>query len=147
MNSTVYAQNGICWVSNSIGTLKHIKQECHEVAGCCLVEVLHEWLMNNPSWKGVVDALRSPTVDEKSLADNIEREHCHHCSLPDIPEDVDDDIFYRKGAHSTRSHSTRSHYSASVPANLWQYIPKHEYRRLSEPNRLPESGNDIVGCL
>ena len=78
------------------------------------LEVLHEWLKNNPSWKGVVDALRSPAVDEKSLADNIEREHCHHCSLPDLPEDVDDDIFYRKGAHSTRSHSTRSHYSASV---------------------------------
>ena len=131
----------------AIGTLKRIKQECREDAGHCLVEVLHEWLKNKPSWKGVVDALRSPAVDEKSLADNIEREHCHCCSLPDLPEDVDDDIFYRMGAHSTRSHSTRSHYSASVPANLWRYVPKHEYRRLSEPNHPPESGNDIVGCL
>jgi len=123
----------------AIGTLKRIKQECREDAGHCLVEVLNEWLKNNPSWKGVVDALRSPAVDEKSLADNIEREHCHHCSLPDLPEDVGDDIFYRKGGHSTRP--------ASVPTNFWLYVPKHEYHRSSEPNCLPETGNDIVGCL
>ena len=125
----------------AIGTLKRINQECREVASHCLVEVLVEWLKNKPSWKGLVEALRSPAVDEESLADNIERERCHHCSLPDLPEDSDD-IFCRKGAHSTRSH-----YSASVPANLWRYVPKHEYRRLSEPNHPPESGNDIVGCL
>lgn len=126
----------------AIGTLKGIKQECREVAGLCLVEVLNEWLKNKPSWKGLVEALRSPAVSETSLAHYIASKYCHHCSLPDLPEDVGDDIFYRKGAHSTQSH-----YSASVPANLWRYVPKHEYRRLSEPNHLPESGNDILGCL
>jgi len=131
----------------AIGTLERINQDCREDAGLCLVKVLNEWLKNKPSWKGLVCALRSPAVDEESLADNIGREHCYRCSLPDLPEDIDDDILYRKGAHSTRSHSTRSHYSASVPANLWLYVPKHEYHRSSEPNCLPETGNDILGCL
>jgi len=122
-------------------TLKRIKRECHEDAGHCLVEVLHGWLKNKASWKGLVDALRSPAVDEVSLADNIERERCHPCSLPDLPEYIDGDNFYRNGAHSTRPH-----YSASVPANLGRYIPKHEYHRSSEPKCLPETGNDILGC-
>ena len=126
----------------AVGTLERINQECREDAGLCLVKVLNEWLKNNPSWEGLVHALRSPAVDEVSLANNIQREHCHRCSLPDLPEDIDGDIVYRKGAHSTRPHC-----SSSVPANLWLYVPKHEYHRSSGPNCLPETGNNILGCL
>jgi len=113
----------------AFGTLKRINQECREDAGQCLVELLHEWLKNKPCWKDLVDALRSPAVNEKSLAENIGREHCPYRSLTDLHEDVGDGL---------EDHSTRSPYSASAPAKWQRYVSKHGYRRLSELNHLPD---------
>ena len=46
----------------------------------CLCEILKEWLKGaagtNPSWRILVEALRSQTVGETRLADKLEAMHC-----------------------------------------------------------------------
>ena len=47
----------------------------------CLREALKEWLKGaagtEPSWRFLVEALRSQTVRETQLADQLEAKHCH----------------------------------------------------------------------
>ena len=49
--------------------------------GECLREVLKEWLKGTagtkPAWGVLVEALRSQTVGESQLADQLETKHCH----------------------------------------------------------------------
>ena len=49
--------------------------------GKCLREVLKEWLKGaagtEPSWAVLVEALKSQTVRETQLADQLEAKHCH----------------------------------------------------------------------
>ena len=46
----------------------------------CLCEMLKEWLKSTagtkPSWEVLVEALRSQTVGETQLADQLETNHC-----------------------------------------------------------------------
>ena len=119
------------------GTLKRIQRDCKEDVAQCMVELLIEWRKNKPaSWKGIVEALKSRAVSETSLADYIESKYCRHHNLSGLPEEFGDDHSSQQG-----DFSTQPCYSSSVPANLMHYAPKRECRRLSEPNRLPESGN------
>ena len=42
-------------------------------------EVLKHWLdtaVDPPSWEAVVTALRSPAVDKKNIAEQLESKHC-----------------------------------------------------------------------
>ena len=58
--------------------LKVIKKN-HDEAGLCFTKMLTEWLkrMNPPpTWKALVDALKSRTVGYEQLADTIEKTHC-----------------------------------------------------------------------
>ena len=46
----------------------------------CLCEMLKEWLKgvggSRPTWGALVEALRSQTVEEPKLADQLEAKHC-----------------------------------------------------------------------
>ena len=43
-----------------------------------LRDTLDYWMHNDPSpsWRGLVDALKAPSVGEKRLAEEIEEEYC-----------------------------------------------------------------------
>ena len=59
------------------GTLKSIKRKSLQDPDECLLELLTEWLKTEePTWKKLVEALKSDTVSEANLAKRIERDHC-----------------------------------------------------------------------
>ena len=81
----------------SVGTLNAIKKDCNSTSDC-LRETLTTWLKTCPSpptWKNIVDALRSSTVGEVRLAVDLEQKYCstqdtsvaatHHHALPSSP--------------------------------------------------------------
>ena len=57
-----------------LDTIRHVFSDPKEQ----FLEMLKDWLLNtyNPSWKTVVDALRSPGVEENRLASVLERKYC-----------------------------------------------------------------------
>ena len=60
------------------GTLKRIEQDGRGDVAYCLLELLIEWLKDNPSWKDIVNALRSDAMGEHSRADGIDRKYCSY---------------------------------------------------------------------
>ena len=67
----------------SVGTLDGIKAD-HSNISDCLREALKTWLKAHfppPTWSKVVEALRTKTVDEASLAAQLEHKYCS--SKPD----------------------------------------------------------------
>ena len=63
-------------LSVPVNTLDNIRAQFRHL-NICLQETLINWLvMNpNPTWRVLVDALRSPIVGELALADKIERKY------------------------------------------------------------------------
>ena len=62
----------------SIGTLNAIKKDYNSTSDC-LRETITTWLKTYPSpptWKNIVDALRSNTVGEVRLAADLEQKYC-----------------------------------------------------------------------
>ena len=61
----------------SVATLDSIRDQFSDPKDC-FREALKCWLKSTPkpTWRVLVDALRSHTVDEKQLADNLEAKHC-----------------------------------------------------------------------
>ena len=62
----------------SVGTLDAIKEQ-YDDPSHCLKETLKTWLKTCPSpptWKNIVDALRSSTVGEVRLAGDLEQKYC-----------------------------------------------------------------------
>ena len=62
----------------SVGTLDAIKEQYDDFSHC-LRETLKMWLKTCPSpptWKNIVNALRSSPVDEVRLATDLEQKHC-----------------------------------------------------------------------
>ena len=62
----------------SVGTLDAIKEQ-YDDPSHCLKETLKTWLKTCPSpptWKNIVDALRSSTVGEVRLAADLEQKYC-----------------------------------------------------------------------
>ena len=62
--------------------LSIIKIEHRDSADKCLASLCEQWveLSNRATWQEVVDALKSTLVDEKDLADKLEREYCWESS-------------------------------------------------------------------
>lgn len=60
------------------GKLKEIAYDKRDMAGECMWETIAFWLSGNgstpTSWRTLLNALRDPQVDEKHLADSIEKE-------------------------------------------------------------------------
>ena len=57
--------------------LKRIECEFPNRPQESLVEIVEEWLKScDPTWKGLANALRSRTVQETQLADDIEAKYC-----------------------------------------------------------------------
>ena len=57
--------------------LKNIKQQPHDQTDC-LTELLEYWVRNAPpSWRALIDALRAPSVGEKTLAGELEERYCN----------------------------------------------------------------------
>ena len=74
----------------NVGTLDAIKEQ-YDDPSHCLRETLKTWLRTcpSPTWKNIVDALRSSTIGEVRLAANLEQMHCstqdtanYHHALP-----------------------------------------------------------------
>ena len=68
----------------SIPTLKSIRSENRGNNGACLTEVLTEWLKRLdpvPTWAGLAQALKQPTVDQPGLAAAIEGNYLNPSSL------------------------------------------------------------------
>ena len=61
----------------SVATLDSIRDQFGDPKDC-FREALKCWLKSTlkPTWRVLVDALRSRTVGEKQLADNLEAKHC-----------------------------------------------------------------------
>ena len=60
-------------------TLDNIKSNCGSSTQDCLLEVLKKWLRRvnpYPTWKTIVDALKSIVVGEEKLAQKLEDEYC-----------------------------------------------------------------------
>ena len=85
----------------SVGTLDAIKEQ-YDDPSRCLRETLKTWLKtcpSSPTWKNIVDALRSSTVGEVRLAADLEQKYCstqdtsvaatHHHALPAPPSQTD----------------------------------------------------------
>ena len=64
----------------SVAKLDGIESQFND-QGNCLREALKEWLKGaagtEPSWRVLVEALRSQTVREAQLADQLEAKHCN----------------------------------------------------------------------
>ena len=60
-------------------TLDNIRSTCGSSTQDCLLEVLKKWLRRvnpYPTWKAIVDALKSIVVGEEKLAHKLEDEYC-----------------------------------------------------------------------
>ena len=67
-----------------VGRLDAIKQENLNNSSDCLRETLKTWLTacpQSPTWKSIIDVLRSSVVDEERLALDLE---CKHCPAQDM---------------------------------------------------------------
>ena len=64
-----------------IATLKSIEAKYNDPKDC-LREVITEWLKadDHPTWKSLVDALRTRVIDEPKLATELEAKYCS-CSI------------------------------------------------------------------
>ena len=72
-------------------TLNAIEKDCPNSCADCLRKMLVEWLTGDspaPSWSGLVEALSSDPVGEKSLARDI---HTKYCDSQEQVRDQDDD--------------------------------------------------------
>ena len=105
----------------SVGALDAIKEQ-YDDPSHCLKETLKTWLKTCPSpptWKNIVDALRSSTVGEVRLATDLEQKYCstqdtsvaatHHHALPAPPSQAD--------TQTTPPHQSQSqgHVSPALP--------------------------------
>ena len=62
-----------------LDNVDNIKSRCTEDKDC-LLEALRWWLKRanpKPGWSDLIDALRSPIVDENHLADDLQRKYYH----------------------------------------------------------------------
>ena len=62
-----------------VDTLDTIRITCSGEPSECFREVLKRYLQRVtplPSWRSLVEALRSPTVDQPQLAEKVERKYC-----------------------------------------------------------------------
>ena len=136
------------------GTLKRIEQDGHDV-GHCLLELLIEWRKGDPSWKNIVNALRSNAMGEQSLADDIEGKYCNCLSQSaptSFPALCNSDSFQEQSfpdfVGDPQMGENSQHpipQTASVPAGL-AYAQQPGYRRISMPAYLPRSGNEPMLC-
>ena len=65
-------------------TLDNIRSNCGSSTQHCLLEVLKVWLRKTnpyPTWKAVVDALRSAVVGEERVAKQLEDLYCKQDSF------------------------------------------------------------------
>ena len=56
-------------------TLKSIEAKYDDPKDC-FREVISEWLKDHPTWKSLVDALRTRVIDEPKLASDLEAKYC-----------------------------------------------------------------------
>ena len=51
----------------------------HHTSGRCFIEMLQVWLKTSPqpTWEAIVEALKSPIVEDHILAAKIEAKYCH----------------------------------------------------------------------
>ena len=69
-------------------TLDNIKSNCGSSTQDCLLEVLKKWLRRvnpYPTWKAIIDALKSIVVGEGNLAQKLEDEYCKQDSTRSPP--------------------------------------------------------------
>lgn len=65
------------------GTLDEIQFKNHKDPGACLREMIKVWLkqIDTPTtWERIAEALRSPCIDEKELAENGKAVNFKYCS-------------------------------------------------------------------
>ena len=65
-------------------TLDAIKSKCSGDPSECFREILKRYLQRVtplPSWRSLVEALRSPIVDQPQLAEEVERRYCQALKL------------------------------------------------------------------
>ena len=112
----------------SVGTLNAIKKDYNSTSDC-LRETLTTWLKNCPSpptWKNIVDALRSSTIGEVRLAIDLEQKYCstqdtsvaatHHHALPSSPSQADTQTT------PPRQSQSQGHATPAPPASLSQAL-------------------------
>jgi len=61
-----------------IGTLKCIESDCAKVSDC-LLEMLTTWVKHSnppPTWEALAEALESPPVGERTLAQQLRDKYC-----------------------------------------------------------------------
>ena len=62
-----------------VDTLDAIKQQCCGDPRDCFQEMLKNYLKKTnplPSWRSLIEALKSPTVDQPQLAKKLEKQYC-----------------------------------------------------------------------
>ena len=63
----------------NVSTLDNIKSTCTTSSTECLCQVLIQWLKAidpKPTWRALVDVLRTPVIDEKQLAADLAKQYC-----------------------------------------------------------------------
>ncbi len=71
------------------GTLDAMKVGTYKDPRDCLREMLKEWLRTSdpdPSWEGLIAALKDPIVGQGTLARQLETKHCAQEPPPGKPE-------------------------------------------------------------
>lgn len=84
VNELIQVQTKWCEIGVQFGIeyhrLKAIKQESSGSEVHMFIEVIYRWLQGNTdvplSWESVVKALKTPSVDEKGLADQLHKKYC-----------------------------------------------------------------------
>ncbi len=61
-----------------VGTLDRMKAGTYRDPQDCLRDMLKEWLTTSPepSWEGLIKALRHPILQKNTLANQLERKYC-----------------------------------------------------------------------
>lgn len=57
-------------------TLDTIQSDKNDKSSLCLREMLKICLDKKPTWKMLIDALRTPAVNDQSLADDLTQKYC-----------------------------------------------------------------------
>ena len=112
----------------SVGTLDAIKEQYDDLSHC-LRETLKTWLKTCPSpptWNNIIDALRSSTVGEVRLAEDLEQKYCStqhastHHHAPPLPSQPDTQT-------TPPQHSQSKAPPVSISQSLTQTTPPTQY--------------------
>ena len=140
----------------NVGTLDAIKEQ-YDDPSHCLRETLTTWLKTCPSlptWKNVVNALRSSTVGEVRLAADLEQKYCstqdtsvaatHHHALPSPPSQADTQTTPPQQSHCHRPSCTTTTCVSVTTSHQMTTLPPQSTVSTTQPPLFASSSYSVT---